>query len=128
MRQRVLGAKSFPPGAYAETVREMHQRRRVFAEWLRPHDAILLPTVAVPALPVERIEEMSPIPGYLTRPANYLGLCGLSLPAGFVDGLPVGIQLIGKPYAEAEVLALGKAFQDATGFNRRRPDLSALGL
>jgi aspartyl-tRNA(Asn)/glutamyl-tRNA(Gln) amidotransferase subunit A len=128
VRQRVLGAKSFPPGAYAETVREMHQRRRVFAEWLRPHDAILLPTVAVPALPVERIEEMSPIPGYLTRPANYLGLCGLSLPAGFVDGLPVGIQLIGKPYAEAEVLALGKAFQDATGFNRRRPDLSALGL
>jgi aspartyl-tRNA(Asn)/glutamyl-tRNA(Gln) amidotransferase subunit A len=128
VRQRVLNAKTFPPAAYAETVREMHQRRRIFADWFRPFDAVLLPTAAIPAIPLDTIEEMSPIPGYLTRPANYLGLCSLALPSGFVDGLPVGVQLIGKPLAEASVLALGKAFQDATGFNRRSPDLSVLGL
>ena len=89
---------------------------------------MLLPTAAIPAIPLDTIEEMSPIAGYLTRPANYLGLCGLALPSGFVDGLPVSVQLIGKPFAEASVLALGKAFQDATGFNRRSPDLSVLGL
>ena len=106
----------------------MHRKRRIFAGWLRPFDAILLPTVAIPAPPLAAIEEMSPIPGYLTRPANYLGLCGLAMPSGFVDGLPVGVQVVGKPFAEATVLALGKAFQDATGFNRRSPDLSSLGL
>jgi aspartyl-tRNA(Asn)/glutamyl-tRNA(Gln) amidotransferase subunit A len=128
VRQRVLNAKTFPPAAYAETVREMHQRRRFFAEWFRPFDAVLLPTAAIPAIPLDTIDEMSPIPGYLTRPANYLGLCGLALPSGFVDGLPVGVQLIGKPFAEATVLALGKAFQDATAFDRHGPDLSGLGL
>ncbi|WP_218578150.1 amidase [Vineibacter terrae] len=128
VRQRVLNAKHFPPAAYAETLRDMHQRRRIFAQWLHPFDAVLLPTVAIPAISLTEIEEMSPIPGYLTRPANYLGLCGLAMPSGFVDGLPVSIQIVGKPYAEATVLALGKAFQDATGFNSRKPDLAALGL
>ncbi len=67
-------------------------------------------------------------PGYLTRPANYLGLCGLAMPAGQSGGLPVGVQIVGKPFAERDVLRLGKAFQDATDFHRRAPDLSALGL
>lgn len=128
MRQRTLAAKHFPPAAYAETLREMHQRRRIMAEWFAPYDAILLPTVAVPAIPLTEIDEASPIPGYLTRPANYLGLCGLAMPSGFVDGLPVSVQIVGKPFAESTVLALGKAFQDATGLCSRVPDLDAIGL
>jgi aspartyl-tRNA(Asn)/glutamyl-tRNA(Gln) amidotransferase subunit A len=128
VRQRVLNAKTFRPAAYAETLRDMHLRRRSFANWFAPYDAVLLPTVAVPAIPLDTIDEASPIPGYLTRPANYLGLCGLAMPSGFVDGLPVGMQIVGKPYAESTVLALGKAFQDATDFNTRKPDLSAVGL
>ena len=74
------------------------------------------------------LDETSPIPGYLTRPANYLGLCSLAMPSGQSSGLPVGIQIVGKPFAERDVLRLGKAFQDATDFHRRAPDLSALGL
>lgn len=128
MRQRTLAAKSLPPAAYAETLREMHLRRRIMAEWFAPYDAILLPTVAVPAIPLAEIDEASPIPGYLTRPANYLGLCGLAMPSGFVDGLPVSVQIVGKPCAESTVLALGKAFQDATDFCGRAPDLAAAGL
>lgn len=128
VRQRVLNAKSFAPALYADTLREMQARRRFFADWFRPYDAILLPTAAIPAIPLDTIDEMSPIPGYLTRPANYLGLCGLALPSGFENGLPLGVQLIGKPYAEATLLALGRAFQDATGFHKRKPDLSSLGL
>ena len=128
MRQRTLAAKSLLPAAYAETLREMHLRRRIMAEWFAPYDAILLPTVAVPAIPLAEIDEASPIPGYLTRPANYLGLCGLAMPSGFVDGLPVSIQIVGKPFAESTILQLGKAFQDATGFSDRAPDLAAAGL
>ncbi|MGE5151266.1 MAG: amidase, partial [Rhodospirillaceae bacterium] len=72
--------------------------------------------------------ETSPVAAQLTRPGNYLGLCGLSMPSGFPNGLPVGIQILGKPYMERDVLKVGKAFQDATDFHRRAPDLKELGL
>ena len=49
VRARILGARNLAPGEYAETLRTMAERRRVFGEWFRRFDAILLPTVAVPA-------------------------------------------------------------------------------
>ncbi len=128
VRGRALAAKQLAPGAYAEEIRVMAERRRAFAEWFGAYDAILMPTVAVPAIPLTDVDEASPIPGYLTRPANYLGLCSLAMPSGQSGGLPLGIQIVGKPYVERDVLRLGKAFQDATDFNRRAPDLSPLGL
>ncbi len=128
VRMRAQQAKQLLPGAYAEEMRVLEARRQSFTEWFAAHDAILMPTMAIPAIPASEVDEGSPIPGYLTRPANYLGLCGLAMPSGFVGGLPVGIQIVGKPFAERTVLRLGKAFQDATDFHRRAPDLSALGL
>ncbi len=128
VRARALAAKGFAPGAYAEELRRMGEQRRVFTDWFAPFDALLLPAIAVPAIPLAEVDEASPIPGYLTRPGNYLGLCGLSMPSGASSGLPLGVQIVGKPYAEATVLRLGKAYQDATDFHRRAPDLSALGL
>ena len=128
VRMRAQQAKQLLPGAYAEEMRVLEARRQSFTEWFAAHDAILMPTMAIPAIPVSEVDEGSPIPGYLTRPANYLGLCGLAMPSGFVGGIPVGIQIVGKPFAERAVLRLGKAFQDATDFHRRAPDLSALGL
>jgi aspartyl-tRNA(Asn)/glutamyl-tRNA(Gln) amidotransferase subunit A len=128
VRARAQQARTLLPGAYAEELRAVAERRREFADWFRPYDAIVMPTMAVPAIPLSEVDEMSPIPGYLTRPANYLGLCSLAMPSGQSGGLPVGIQIIGKAFAERDVLRLGKAFQDATDFHRRAPDLSALGL
>jgi aspartyl-tRNA(Asn)/glutamyl-tRNA(Gln) amidotransferase subunit A len=128
VRARAQAARSFVPGAYAEEMRAMADRRRAFTEWAKPYDAILLPTMAVPAIPLAEVDESSPIPGFLTRPANYLGQCSLAMPSGQSGGLPVGIQIVGKPFAERDVLRLGKAFQDATDFHRHAPDLSALGL
>jgi aspartyl-tRNA(Asn)/glutamyl-tRNA(Gln) amidotransferase subunit A len=124
VRSRVLAARDFEPGAYAETLRVMAERRRFFAAWFDRYDAILLPTVAVPAPPIDSIEETSPIPGHLTRPVNYLGLCALAMPAGLHDGLPIGMQIIGKPYAEPMVLAIGKALQEETRHHLLRPALS----
>jgi aspartyl-tRNA(Asn)/glutamyl-tRNA(Gln) amidotransferase subunit A len=128
VRSRAQAAKTFLPGAYAEEIRGMAERRRAFAEWFRPYDAIVMPTMAVPAIPLSEVDETSPIPGFLTRPGNYLGLCSLAMPCGQSGGLPVGIQIVGKPFAESDVLRVGKAFQDATDFHRRAPDLTALGL
>ena len=128
VRERALGARELAPGAYAEELRAMAVRRREFADWFAGHDALLLPTVATPAIPLSEVDEASPLPGYLTRPGNYLGLCSLAMPSGQSGGLPLGVQIVGRPYAESTVLKLGKAFQDATGFHKKAPDLSALGL
>jgi aspartyl-tRNA(Asn)/glutamyl-tRNA(Gln) amidotransferase subunit A len=59
-----------------------------------------------------------------TRPVNYLGLPSLAIPAGFTaTGLPVGMQLIGRPFGEATLLRAGAAFQRATDFHARCPEM-----
>jgi len=124
VRERVLGAGKLAPGEYAETLRVMSERRRAFQEWFRRFDALLLPTVAVPAPPLDEIEEQAPIPAYLTRPANYLGLCALAMPAGLHEGLPLSVQIVGKPFAERVILEIGKAYQEDTGYHKLRPKLA----
>jgi aspartyl-tRNA(Asn)/glutamyl-tRNA(Gln) amidotransferase subunit A len=58
-----------------------------------------------------------------TRPINYLGLPSLSIPSGFTkDGLPVGMQLVGRSFDEATILRIGAAFQRATDFHDRVPE------
>ena len=60
-----------------------------------------------------------------TRPINYLGLPSLAIPAGFTgNGLPVGMQLIGRSFDEATLLRIGAAFQRATDFHDRVPKIS----
>jgi aspartyl-tRNA(Asn)/glutamyl-tRNA(Gln) amidotransferase subunit A len=60
-----------------------------------------------------------------TRAVNYLGGCGLTLPAGFsAAGLPIGVQLVGAPFAEATLVRIGRAFQSETDWHLRRPALS----
>jgi aspartyl-tRNA(Asn)/glutamyl-tRNA(Gln) amidotransferase subunit A len=57
-----------------------------------------------------------------TRPINYLGLPSLSIPSGFTgDGLPVGLQLVGRSFDEAMLLRIGAAFQRVTDFHARVP-------
>jgi aspartyl-tRNA(Asn)/glutamyl-tRNA(Gln) amidotransferase subunit A len=59
-----------------------------------------------------------------TRPVNYLGLPSLAVPAGLTrTNLPVGMQLIGRPFDEATLLRAGSAFQRATDFHVRCPEL-----
>jgi aspartyl-tRNA(Asn)/glutamyl-tRNA(Gln) amidotransferase subunit A len=59
-----------------------------------------------------------------TRPVNYLGLPSLAVPSGLTrGGLPVGMQLIGRPFEEATLLRIGAAFQRATDFHARLPKL-----
>jgi aspartyl-tRNA(Asn)/glutamyl-tRNA(Gln) amidotransferase subunit A len=123
VRERVLAAAKLAPGEYAGMLRLMVERRRAFQAWLRDFDALLLPTVAVPALPLDEIDEQAPIPAYLTRAVNYLGLCSLAMPAGLHEGLPLSVQIVGRPFAERTILEIGKAYQEDTGHHKRRPTL-----
>jgi aspartyl-tRNA(Asn)/glutamyl-tRNA(Gln) amidotransferase subunit A len=96
-------------------------------------DAVLAP---VSPMPAPRIDEtdIGNGPGAealiqrvtrFTRPINYLGLPALSIPAGFTTSkLPVGMQLVGRPFDEATLLTIGATFQRATDHHTKVPELA----
>ena len=59
----------------------------------------------------------------LTVPINMAGLPGISIPCGLADGLPVGMQIIGKPFAETTLLKAAYAFEQATDYHQLKPSL-----
>ena len=63
-----------------------------------------------------------------TRPFNYLGLPAISLNAGFdPNGCPIGLQLAGRPFAEARLFRVSDAFQRDTDWHARRPPVATSG-
>jgi amidase len=126
------GAKLTGPDlARAEQLHtKLHERVVAFFERF---DVLLAPTTQVLPFPVE-MEYPTEIAG--VHQDNYLewmrsctlisatGCPALSVPGGFTpDGLPVGLQIVGAPRADRRVLEVGHAFEQATGFGRRRPDV-----
>ena len=69
----------------------------------------------------------NPVQAYLTDLLTLsqaiAGIPALAVPAGFADGLPVGLQLIGKPFDEATLFRVGYAYEQATQWGRQRPEL-----
>ena len=62
--------------------------------------------------------------GHCTRPFNYLGLPAISVPAGFTaNGLPCGMQLVGRPFAESLLLRAARAYERETDWTSRAPTL-----
>ena len=93
---------------------------------MRGRDALLTPTLPITATALAEVDESTTPLATFTRAVNYIGGCGLSLPAGFSSaGLPIGMQIIGGPFADATLVRIGRAFQMATDWHLRRPDLSA---
>jgi len=124
VRARMIAGKSIGAAEYIDTLDARRRAAGAFAEWMRGRDALLTPTLPVTATPLEEVDEATTPLALFTRPVNYLGACGLSLPAGFsAQGLPVGVQLIGAPFTDAAILRLGRAFQHATDWHRRHPAL-----
>jgi aspartyl-tRNA(Asn)/glutamyl-tRNA(Gln) amidotransferase subunit A len=60
----------------------------------------------------------------LVQAANLCGLPGLSLPSGFANGLPMGIQFVGPPFSESTLLAFGRTFQKLTDFHKQHPAIA----
>ncbi len=72
----------------------------------------------------EAFQQISALMTNLTRPISYLGLPALSVPCGFSkNGLPIGFQLVGRPFGEADLFAVADAYQNATDWHTASPDL-----
>ena len=121
-----------PQVADAELKRtQLYDRVRRFME---THEFLLLPTVQVPPFDVGRpyVTEINgqPLPTYIDwmrscSDITVTGLPAISVPAGFTpEGLPVGIQIVGRHQSELPVLQLAYAFEQATGVGRRRPPVA----
>ena len=100
--------------------------RRDFEEVFKDVDALLTPTAPSPAFK-RGAHSGDPLSMYLsdiyTISANLAGIPGLSVPCGYVDGLPVGLQILGKPFKEHEILAMGNEFESAHNFKHEHPRL-----
>jgi aspartyl-tRNA(Asn)/glutamyl-tRNA(Gln) amidotransferase subunit A len=128
VRKRTLGGKAVAAADYIDELATRKRTMTAFAEWMRGRDALLTPTLPITAAPIEEVDEATTPLATFTRAANYLGACAVSLPAGFSkEGLPIGMQLMGAPFADATLVWLGRAFQRATDWHRREPDLSGFG-
>ncbi|MFG1944523.1 amidase [Nonomuraea sp. NPDC048826] len=117
--------------ARAETARSrLYQRMAAFFD---TYDVLIAPVSQVPPFPVEepyvRAINGVELPDYLTwmRSAYWVSVLhapAASVPAGFTpSGLPVGVQIIGRPFADARVLRVARAFEQATGHATHRPPL-----
>jgi aspartyl-tRNA(Asn)/glutamyl-tRNA(Gln) amidotransferase subunit A len=87
-------------------------------------DLVIGPTTPTPAFAIgAKIDD--PVTMYLndiyTIGANLAGLPGISLPCGLIDGLPVGVQLVGPHFSEAKLLNAGHAYQQATDWHKQAP-------
>ena len=94
--------------------------RRDFDSAFEKCDVILAPTSPVVAYPIDG--KMDPLSIYMldvyTIPVNMAGLPGISVPCGFADGMPVGMQLIGKPLDEETVLRAAYTFEQANEYHK----------
>ncbi len=127
VRARLQGGRDASAVEYLELLAHQRQERARFAATMADHDVLVAPSVPWPATPLDAVDETSTPMGAFTRWGNYLGVCALSLPAGIdAAGLPLAVQVIGKPFDDARVLRVGRAFQSATDWHRRRPAIAEL--
>jgi aspartyl-tRNA(Asn)/glutamyl-tRNA(Gln) amidotransferase subunit A len=129
-RRIMLGTYALSAGYYdayylkAQKVRTLIRQEfdRAFARF----DALITPTS--PTVPFKIGEKMDdPVQMYLsdvcTLPVNIAGIPAVSVPAGFVDGLPVGMQVIGKPLSEEMLLRIAFAYEQSTDWHKVKPQV-----
>ncbi|MGH7985380.1 MAG: amidase [Candidatus Binataceae bacterium] len=116
---------------YIATVAKMHNVSRTIVQALLPYDALLTPTLPRPAVALGSLygspeESLADTFSWITFtfPFNATGQPAISLPNGFTSaGLPVGLQIVGRPNDETGMLALAAAFEEAHPAGRLRPPL-----
>ena len=124
-RPRARSAKSMARGNEAR--RRCDLLRREIRHVFSTVDVLVTPTVAAPPSTIDPIEQSAGLDPGRTRntwPFDVFGLPAISIPCGFTSsGLPIGLQIVGAPFAEATVLAVARSYEQATDWHTRRPAL-----
>ncbi len=129
-RRIMIGTYVLSAGYYDAYYRRAQKVRTLikqdFTQAFAKVDLIATPTSPTVAFKVGQKAD-DPLAMYLsdvfTVTANMAGIPGLVVPCGFSEGLPVGLQLLGRPFAEATLLRAGDAYQRVTDWHTRRPTL-----
>ena len=129
VRRRIEAGFFQSANAYVQARRVRGRFAARFASLFETFDLLALPTTPFPA-PLLEGEVRLPSGDMasreivrLTRPFSPNGLPAISVPCGFsAEGLPLGLQLVGKPFADARVIASAHAYQQVTDWHTRRPD------
>ena len=123
---RLQQGAAFTSTEYILARRTQTVLRRQFDEFFDQYDLLLTPTTPTAAPLIEgpdAIEQARTLTRF-TSPFNLTGLPALSVPCGFTAmGLPVGLQIVGRPWAEAKLLSAAYAYEQATAWHLRKPSL-----
>ncbi|MFA5664808.1 amidase [Castellaniella sp.] len=126
VRARVLAGREITASGYLQALAQRKASIEAFDRIFDSVDALLTPTTASTAIPLDEVDENSS-PSRFTRFGNFLNLCGMALPNGHdALGLPTSVQVLCRQYDEAMALRIGCAYQKETRWHERRPDLGAL--
>jgi aspartyl-tRNA(Asn)/glutamyl-tRNA(Gln) amidotransferase subunit A len=142
-RRIVLGGAKSTADAYVHGLRRVELARREIVRAFTDIDVVVMPTTTGVTSLIPRPGPASPpagpiaaagapaaggggAPGFRnTSYFSYFGLPAVSVPCGFTAaGLPIGLQIAGPPFAEAAILALAHAYEQATEWHKRRPSLA----
>jgi len=123
VRARLLAGRGRTVVDHMRDVAIVSDMRQEFFTAMEGCDALLLPTSETTSFPIDLIDHTTS-PTRFTRLANLLGLCALSIPNGMSpEGLPTSLQIVGRPFEEALVLAIGFACEQATDWHSQAPQL-----
>lgn len=121
VRPRLLNGRDVRAADYLRAVRRRVQMQREMHAVFDTIDALLTPTTMTAALALDEVDQTTG-PAYFTRFGNFFNLVALALPNGATaGGLPLSLQIIGRPYAEEEVLDIGQVYQSRTQWHLRTP-------
>jgi len=134
VRSRIEPGLYYPATRYTEA---LSLRAKIAAEYIastmKGADLLHLPAMSVPVPSIIETTAGDPaavaakigVLTHCTRGINYLGLPSVGLPCGFANGLPLGFQLVGKPFTEPLLLRAGDAYQRITDWHKRLPPMAA---
>lgn len=129
-RRIMLGTFALSSGYYDAYYKKAQKVRTLikkdFEDVLEKYDVIIGPTTPTPAFKIGE-NTKDPMTMYandiLTIPVNLAGVPGISVPCGFSEGLPLGLQIIGKHFDESTIYRVAHAFEQATDHHKKKPQL-----
>jgi aspartyl-tRNA(Asn)/glutamyl-tRNA(Gln) amidotransferase subunit A len=129
-RRIMLGTFALSSGYYDAYYKKAQKARTLikqdFEKVFEKYDVIIGPTTPTPAFKIGE-NTSDPLTMYandiLTIPVNLAGVPGISVPCGFADGLPLGLQIIGKHFDESTIYKVAYAYEQSTDFHKQKPAL-----